>query len=108
MGANGSVIKTRRGEILEAAEQLFRDKGYLATTMRDIAAETKLQGGGSLYAHIKSKEDLLWEIATDAIDAFFAAVVPITTQDLPADQKLRAAPSGGASDANSAATSTMR
>ena len=91
MGANGGVNKTRRGEILEAAERLFRDKGYLATTMRDIAAETKLQGGGSLYAHIKGKEDLLWEIATEAIDAFFAAVTPITEQNLPADQKLREA-----------------
>jgi AcrR family transcriptional regulator len=59
--------------------------------MRDIAAETKLQGGGSLYAHIKGKEDLLWEIATEAIDAFFAAVAPITAMEMPADQKLRAA-----------------
>jgi TetR/AcrR family transcriptional regulator, cholesterol catabolism regulator len=91
VGANGGVNKTRRGEILDAAERLFRDKGYLATTMRDIAAETKLQGGGSLYAHIKGKEDLLWEIATEAIDAFFAAVTPITEQALPADQKLREA-----------------
>jgi len=91
VGINGGIIKSRRTEIIEAAERLFRDKGYLATTMRDIAAETKLQGGGSLYAHIKGKEDLLWEIATEAIDAFFAAVYPITTQDLPPDQKLRAA-----------------
>ena len=53
----------RRHQIQAVAEQLFREKGYLATSMRDIADEMKMKGGGSLYAHIKGKEDLLWDIA---------------------------------------------
>ncbi len=81
----------RRDEIREVAEKLFHDKGYLATSMRDIADEMKMKGGGSLYAHIKGKEDLLWEIAIDAIDAFFGALTPILALDLPANEKLRQA-----------------
>jgi TetR/AcrR family transcriptional regulator, cholesterol catabolism regulator len=89
VGTNGS--KNRREAIISAAEQLFRDKGYLATTMRDIADVTGLQGGGSLYAHIRSKEDLLWEIATEAIAAFFNAVQPILGTDWTPETQLRAA-----------------
>ncbi|MBX3063181.1 MAG: TetR family transcriptional regulator [Anaerolineae bacterium] len=91
MSSNGT--KTRRTEIVAAAERLFRDKGYLATTMRDIADEMGMQGGGSLYAHISGKEELLWHIASEAIDAFFAAVIPAIEQagsNSPAD-KLQAA-----------------
>lgn len=90
-GARAEGVKTRREEIVEAATHLFREKGYLATTMRDIADVMGMQGGGSLYAHIKSKEDVLWEIATEAMSAFFAAVKPIAGQALPPAEKLRSA-----------------
>jgi TetR/AcrR family transcriptional regulator, cholesterol catabolism regulator len=82
---------TRRDEIRSAAERLFREKGYLATSMRDLADEMDMKGGGSLYAHIRGKEDLLWEIANEATDAFFSALEPILSQELPPVQKLRAA-----------------
>lgn len=81
----------RRHQIQAVAEQLFHEKGYLATSMRDIADEMKMKGGGSLYAHIKGKEDLLWDIADEAIHAFFRALEPILAKDLPPDQKLREA-----------------
>ncbi len=48
---------------------MFARRGYHATSMRDIAAELDLQGG-SLYAHIASKEDLLWELVSRAAGAF--------------------------------------
>lgn len=56
--------------------------------MREIADELDMKGGGSLYAHIKGKEDLLWGIANEAADAFFAALEPIMACDLSPDQKL--------------------
>jgi TetR/AcrR family transcriptional regulator, cholesterol catabolism regulator len=56
-------------EILEAAKRLFASRGYHATSMRDIAAELDLLGG-SLYAHIASKEELLWELVSRAADRF--------------------------------------
>src|SRR5499427_6466823 len=41
-----------------AAPRLFKEKGYHATSMRDIAAAVGINKG-SLYSYIKSKEDLL-------------------------------------------------
>src|SRR4051812_40615760 len=55
--------------ILEAATQLFSEKGYAGTTMRDIARAVGVLPG-SLYAHIDSKETLLLEIVESGIDRF--------------------------------------
>lgn len=87
--SNGTT--SRRDQIRIAAEELFRTRGYLATSMRDIADKMKLSGGGSLYAHIAGKEELLWEIASDAIEAFFAAQMAVLASDLPPVEKLRQA-----------------
>lgn len=72
----------RRGAILDAAKRLFAARGYHATSMRDIAAALDLQGG-SLYSHITSKEDLLWEIVNCAADSFIdrAAAVSLAEPD---------------------------
>jgi AcrR family transcriptional regulator len=78
----------RKEQIYSTASNLFSQRGYHATTVRDIARELNLQGG-SLYAHIESKEDVLWEIVNRAADQFLAGVGPIASSDLPAAQKLR-------------------
>jgi len=54
----------RREEILAAALKLFSEKGYAATSTKDIGKEIGLLAG-SLYYHIRSKEDLLYEILLD-------------------------------------------
>ncbi len=61
--------RPRRREIDEAASELFRANGYAATTVRDIARALDIQGA-SLYAHVASKEDLLWSIVDGAAAAF--------------------------------------
>ena len=66
----------RRLQIEEAASELFRERGYAGTSVRDIAQALNLQGG-SLYAHMASKEDVLWSIVTRAADRFNAEVGPI-------------------------------
>lgn len=58
---NQSKVKTRRTEILECAARLFREKGFQATSMRDIAKAVGIQGA-SLYNHIDSKQELLEEL----------------------------------------------
>lgn len=78
----------RKEQIYRAASALFSERGYAATSVRDIARELDLQGG-SLYAHIASKEDVLWEIALRAADAFFQAVEPIAESETPAGERLR-------------------
>ena len=77
----------RRLQIEEAASELFRERGYAATSVRDIAQALNLQGG-SLYAHMASKEDVLWSIVTRAADRFNAQVGPIVGDNdaLPADR----------------------
>ena len=51
----------KKKQILEAAAELFRTKGYAATSMRDLAKSVHLQAS-SLYNHINSKEAILEEI----------------------------------------------
>jgi AcrR family transcriptional regulator len=70
----------RRQQIEDAASALFRERGYAATSVRDIAQALNLQGG-SLYAHMASKEDVLWSIVVRAADRFNAQVGPIALSD---------------------------
>ena len=52
---------SRRREIEDVASALFRERGYAATSIRDIARELDIQGA-SVYSHVASKEDVLWAI----------------------------------------------
>jgi AcrR family transcriptional regulator len=82
-------MTTRRRQIEDVASALFSDRGYAATSMRDIARALDLQGG-SLYAHIPSKEAVLWSIVEEAADRFQAVVGPIAALPRPAPERLRA------------------
>jgi AcrR family transcriptional regulator len=62
---------TRREEILAIAARLFSEKGYDATTVRDIGDAAGILPG-SLYHHFKTKEDMLDEL----LSAFVAELVP--------------------------------
>src|SRR6266545_2363164 len=81
-------MHTRREQIEEVASALFSDRGYAATTMRDIARALDLQGG-RLYAHIPSKEAVLASIVAQAADRFHAAVRPIAWGPGGAAERLR-------------------
>jgi AcrR family transcriptional regulator len=81
---------TRFDEITSAAEQLFSAHGYHATSIRQVARAVDLQGG-SLYAHIACKEDVLAAIVARAADDFQAALAPILIAGGPAEARLRAA-----------------
>jgi AcrR family transcriptional regulator len=59
----------RRREIDEVASELFHANGYAATSVRDIAKALDIQGA-SLYAHVASKEDVLWSIVNETATAF--------------------------------------
>src|SRR4051812_25981069 len=80
----------RRLQIEEAASELFRERGYAATSVRDIAQALNLQGG-SLYAHMASKEDVLWSIVCRAADRFNAQIGAIAADvtATPADRLRR-------------------
>lgn len=61
--------KTKKQIILEEAATLFREKGYAATTMRDIAAKVGVEAA-SLYNHIKGKEQILSKICFSLADTY--------------------------------------
>lgn len=52
---------TRKDVIIKAAAQLFREKGYKAASMRDLAEKVGVEAA-SLYNHIRSKTELLHDI----------------------------------------------
>src|SRR3954463_3380289 len=83
-----STDTPRRLQIEEAASALFRERGYAATSVRDIAQALNLQGG-SLYAHMASKEDVLWSIVIRAAERFNSEVGPIASSDATPPERLR-------------------
>ena len=66
------VEVSRRQAIEDVASDLFRERGYAATSIRDIARALSVQGA-SLYAHVTSKEDVLWAIVDRAATRFETA-----------------------------------
>lgn len=63
------VELSRRRAIEDVASELFLANGYAATSVRDIARALDIQGA-SLYAHVTSKEAVLWAIVDRAATRF--------------------------------------
>jgi len=83
-------LKTRKEQIFEIATQLFKERGFSATSMRDLAKQVGLEPA-SLYSHFKSKEEILSKICFGIADQFYIAIQPINQKQLPANEKLRQA-----------------
>jgi TetR/AcrR family transcriptional regulator, cholesterol catabolism regulator len=66
-------VSTRRNELTRTAARLFAEKGYHGTSIGDLAEAMGVQKG-SLYAHIDSKQDLLYEATREGAQAFHAAL----------------------------------
>ena len=66
-------MSTRRSELTREAARLFAERGYHGTSIGDLASAMGVQKG-SLYAHISSKQDLLYETMRAGADAFHAAL----------------------------------
>jgi AcrR family transcriptional regulator len=82
-------MSARRSELTREAARLFAEKGYHGTSIGDLAAALGVQKG-SLYAHIASKQDLLYEAMRDGARAFHAALDEIPER-VPATEKIRLA-----------------
>jgi AcrR family transcriptional regulator len=75
-------------EIGRVTAHLFARKGYHTTSMREIARELGMDKS-SLYHYFKSKEELLFKLANDAIDDCFTTLEQICSADIPPDDKLK-------------------
>jgi AcrR family transcriptional regulator len=77
-----------RDEILDAAAQVFRMKGFHGASMADIAQAVKLQKA-SLYHHVSSKQEILLALLDRALDMLTERISTIARQPIAADEKLR-------------------
>jgi AcrR family transcriptional regulator len=62
---------TRRAEILEAAERVFRRKGFSRASMDEVAAEAQFTKR-TVYMYFADKEDLLFAVALEGSRRLFA------------------------------------
>ncbi|MCB9273840.1 MAG: TetR/AcrR family transcriptional regulator [Lewinellaceae bacterium] len=81
--------KTKKQLIREAAARLFRDKGYSATSMRDLADAVHLKAS-SLYNHISSKEEILKDICFENAQRFLATMEEVERTQASATEKVKA------------------
>jgi AcrR family transcriptional regulator len=79
-----------RDEILVAAAQVFRQKGFHGASMADIAEAVNLQKA-SLYHHVASKQELLVELLDRALEMLSEGMNAVVAQNVPAAEKLRLA-----------------
>jgi TetR/AcrR family transcriptional regulator, cholesterol catabolism regulator len=79
----------RRGELLQLACRLFAERGFRATTVRDIADAAGILSG-SLYHHFDSKESMIDELLRGFQDELFDRYREIMAQDIGPREKLQA------------------
>ncbi|MBP94050.1 MAG: TetR family transcriptional regulator [Flavobacteriaceae bacterium] len=81
--------ETRKEEIIKTAAKLFKEKGYSAVTMRDIATAMGIKAA-SLYNHISSKQEILKDIIISLAEAFTEGMQQIKSSHISTIQKVQA------------------
>lgn len=66
MEAEFETRPSRKGIILREAARLFREKGYRASTLRELARRSGVKGG-SIYYHFTSKQEILYRIMDETM-----------------------------------------
>ena len=87
-GNKGAVVG-RRDEIVQIAAKLFAERGFIATTIRDIADEAHIQSG-SVFHHFDTKDEILHEVVRDAIALIRNKTLQIAKLDCDAELKVGA------------------
>lgn len=78
----------RKEEIQVAAAKLFGEKGFAASSVRDIAQAVGL-GAASLYNHMGSKDELLTSICFRCADKFSAGMKEIDSTLIRPEDKIK-------------------
>lgn len=81
---------SRWNEIVEAAAEAFRTKGFAATSLEDIASAVGIWKG-SLYHYINTKEDLLFAVVREPAQEILTGLRELSEMDLPPTEKIRRA-----------------
>ena len=81
---DSALTETRRNQICDAALSLFLEKGFDATTIRDICARSGVNQA-SIYDYIANKNDILRRLLNKL---WFAQDVPTLAERLERDPKV--------------------
>jgi TetR/AcrR family transcriptional regulator, cholesterol catabolism regulator len=79
----------RRGQLIRESARLFREKGFEATSVRDIAAATGLQSGSWVY-HFKTKQDILAAVMEQGLQQALERIEAIASSKLAPREHFRA------------------
>ncbi len=80
--------ENRKSEIINTASKLFKEKGYSAVTMRDLAKEMGIKAA-SLYNHITSKQEILSVLIISLAEEFTEGMTVIINSDKNCIEKLK-------------------
>jgi TetR/AcrR family transcriptional regulator, cholesterol catabolism regulator len=76
-----------RDQILEVAAQIFRQKGFHAASMQEIAEAVNLRKA-SLYHHVSGKQEILLELLNQAMDNLIESTQNLFSQNKPPEARL--------------------
>jgi TetR/AcrR family transcriptional regulator, cholesterol catabolism regulator len=85
----GPRSSSQRKKLLTISGRFFWQKGYLATSIDDIAKAAKMNKA-SIYYYFKNKADILYELASATMQALIDQALPIMHSNLPPEEKLEA------------------
>lgn len=80
-------LKEKQKKILDVAVELFKEKGYMGSSVRDLATKLNIKAA-SLYAHIRSKEEILEWICFGIAQDFFDELQEVKNTDIAPKDKL--------------------
>lgn len=80
-------LKEKQKKILEVAIELFKEKGYVGSSVRDLATKLNIKAA-SLYAHIRSKEEILEWICFGIAQDFFIELQMVKNTEVDPKTKL--------------------
>jgi len=79
----------RRAQLVRESARLFREQGYDATSVRDIAAAAGLQSGSWVY-HFRTKQDILAAVMEEGLQQALERIEAIGRERLPPREHFRA------------------
>ena len=82
-------VRERRAALVQAAVNVFAEKGYHASRVADVAKAAGLSQG-SVYNYVSSKEDLLYMVTEDHLRGYERIVRSALAQATTPDEKLQA------------------
>lgn len=87
--ASAQYVEKRR-QLVQAAAQVFRERGFDSTDFRDIAAALGINRA-TLYYYVSSKDELFREVVLEAVQENVEAIESIRAADADPNQKMRRA-----------------